>query len=662
MHFQYIVGVLATIMIASGCSANILDSIKNSVSNGVNSVENALGINDAPSPAGSFLGAEAPVPMYSLNPDLASPYLNMKSLLQNSSGPIVFKTASAALHLFNASAADSSVTQNSLVVPLSNNTGTLLAAYSNMTIILSFNSSDEVYSELLTAGNSTTQEPSFLAPILNGTAALPRVMQPVEDLLSGNGSQSLSSVIANISNGVNPYRIVTTGFGAGGGIAQLVAIWAATQWTQTQTRCITFGSPPVMNNRAGFAFQQFVDLPYVWAYNGSTLVNTVLRTIDNNTNPTVNGDYTLDDYIQAIIDAGAYAQSNGTTVSSPGISYEVADSTASIPSAEGLFGAVPGTLKEISGVSAAPTPSYEFANQTLIAGLLNPAPAPQQPNPDCPLILCKVRGAIEAACGTYEVYPPGSTFVPTLVALQGSQIVSTQPYDTHVIIDWDAATRTAIFVWRGSITEQDWLQDTKLKLVNGSWLLSPAIAGIFPYVQTHLGFTEQFQEVTLQAANTSVNIFDILAIKMNGVPPEKVICTGHSLGAALASLCSVWASVQYPSADILSVTIGQPYTGNQGWVDLYRLTVGREYRIIHQLDIVPAIPPVKGYRHVGLGIWELNGQVQVRDRPAMTLDGLNWNDHSCYNYSNTLDVATAVTILANATAEVALPASMAQSS
>ena len=41
----------------------------------------------------------------------------------------------------------------------------------------------------------------------------------------------------------------------------------------------------VMNNRAGFAFQQFVDLPYDWAYNGSTLVNTVLRTTDNNTNP-----------------------------------------------------------------------------------------------------------------------------------------------------------------------------------------------------------------------------------------------------------------------------------------------------------------------------------------------------------------------------------------
>ena len=50
---------------------------------------------------------------------------------------------------------------------------------------------------------------------MNGTAALPRVMQPIEDLLSGNGSQSLSSVIANISSNVNPFRIVTTGFGAG---------------------------------------------------------------------------------------------------------------------------------------------------------------------------------------------------------------------------------------------------------------------------------------------------------------------------------------------------------------------------------------------------------------------------------------------------------------
>ena len=32
------------------------------------------------------------------------------------------------------------------------------------------------------------------------------------------------------------------------------------------------------------------------------------------------------------------------------------------------------------------------------------------------------------------------------------------------------------------------MQDAKLALKNGSWLLSPAIMGIFPYVEVHDGF------------------------------------------------------------------------------------------------------------------------------------------------------------------------------
>ena len=43
----------------------------------------------------------------------------------------------------------------------------------------------------------------------------------------------------------------------------------------------------------------------------------------------------------------------------------------------------------------------------------------------------------------------------------------------------------------------------------------------------------------------------------------------------------------------------------------------------------------------------------------MSLSALNWNDHSCYEYSSILDNAANVTILANATAEVAQPANEA---
>ena len=50
---------------------------------------------------------------------------------------------------------------------------------------------------------------------------------------------------------------------------------------------------------------------------------------------TVDGRYTMDDYQQAIIDAGVYAQSNGTTVTSPGIGFEEVNTSAALPTTSG---------------------------------------------------------------------------------------------------------------------------------------------------------------------------------------------------------------------------------------------------------------------------------------------------------------------------------------
>ena len=54
------------------------------------------------------------------------------------------------------------------------------------------------------------------AQVMNGTAALPSALQPIEDLINGTHGASLNAVISNITKGANPARIVTTGFGAGG--------------------------------------------------------------------------------------------------------------------------------------------------------------------------------------------------------------------------------------------------------------------------------------------------------------------------------------------------------------------------------------------------------------------------------------------------------------
>ena len=55
MRGLFISLVLLGILQGRSCSAGLLSSIKNTFENGVNDVENALGISDPPAPAGEGL-------------------------------------------------------------------------------------------------------------------------------------------------------------------------------------------------------------------------------------------------------------------------------------------------------------------------------------------------------------------------------------------------------------------------------------------------------------------------------------------------------------------------------------------------------------------------------------------------------------------------------
>lgn len=52
-------------------------------------------------------------------------------------------------------------------------------------------------------------------------------------------------VIATISGGAPPRRVLCTGLGGGGSYATLAAVWAATNYPLAQIRLITFGAPAV---------------------------------------------------------------------------------------------------------------------------------------------------------------------------------------------------------------------------------------------------------------------------------------------------------------------------------------------------------------------------------------------------------------------------------
>lgn len=72
--------------------------------------------------------------------------------------------------------------------------------------------------------------------------------------------------------------------------------------------------------------------------------------------------------------------------------------------------------------------------------------------------------------------------------------------------------------------------------------------------------------------------------------PKKIEVCGHSVGAALATLCAVWCKCQWPSVDITCVALGSPRVGNKAFRQLVNTLKIRCYRLEVVGDPIPRIP------------------------------------------------------------------------
>ncbi len=128
-----------------------------------------------------------------------------------------------------------------------------------------------------------------------------------------------------------------------------------------------------------------------------------------------------------------------------------------------------------------------------------------------------------------------------------------------------------ILVFRGTSNLWDWLAD--LNAAPGIWPENGLVHRGF-----HLALDRVWKEVT--ACLSSFN--------------GPVFYTGHSLGAALATLA---ASRKPPTA---LYSYGSPRVGDKGFA--LTLSATRVYRLVNNRDIVPTLPPSIGplaFRHVG---------------------------------------------------------------
>jgi triacylglycerol lipase len=158
-----------------------------------------------------------------------------------------------------------------------------------------------------------------------------------------------------------------------------------------------------------------------------------------------------------------------------------------------------------------------------------------------------------------------------------------------------AAGMTAIS-FRGTQSHADWLADFDALVID-----NPFGAG-----SVHQGFASVYCRIRASV---------VAALQHQAGP---LIITGHSLGAALATLCAAdfaragWRAIMY--------TWAGPRVGLPNFADWFDAHVPEAYRIVNMWDVVPRVPSaIHGYKHVGHGVL-VNGGFTTDLHHAHSLD------------------------------------------
>lgn len=153
--------------------------------------------------------------------------------------------------------------------------------------------------------------------------------------------------------------------------------------------------------------------------------------------------------------------------------------------------------------------------------------------------------------------------------------------DTEVLVFKNHQQRLAVFGFRGTTTFNDWLKNFNIFLVR--------VRINRNRFRIHKGFRNRY--------------FDIASwfkVEYQSIPRSyKIIITGHSLGGAMATVASTFASGFYHRRPDAVITFASPRVGNNDFRNYYDRTVGckNTLRITAKFDAIPFTPGrILGYR------------------------------------------------------------------
>jgi len=180
-------------------------------------------------------------------------------------------------------------------------------------------------------------------------------------------------------------------------------------------------------------------------------------------------------------------------------------------------------------------------------------------------------------------------------SLEGSILLENLPTDTQIHIGKQKST--IYIVGRGTANMKDALHDLKIWRRKCSFLQNTLI---------HTGFLQQYEAIR---DNLLKELKELLSEDI-----KRIVCTGHSLGAALMTIAALDIQLLYSDISVESVTFASPRVGSPGFSELFNKTIKKSYRYVFHRDPVTFIPICLRFRHVkGLIHFKKNGTTEVSE-------------------------------------------------
>lgn len=154
---------------------------------------------------------------------------------------------------------------------------------------------------------------------------------------------------------------------------------------------------------------------------------------------------------------------------------------------------------------------------------------------------------------------------------------------------YDSYTDCIFTSFRGSSNIQNWISNIQISKVN-------------PYNDTAIAVSKGFYK---DYNYIKSDLMDNLSMLKREYNTNNVLLTGHSLGAALATLMAFDILNEFQNYNLKYLTTyGSPRVGNKEFSSIMNGYDYTSYRVTHYYDIVPHVPEeFMGYSHISNEIW-----------------------------------------------------------